>query len=158
MKNGRCSKHGGKSTGSPPGARNALKHGIYSAGLLPEEADLWDSVAVGTLDDDIRIAKLQLRRALIAQNRQADDGLELVEETTAAGPAGENGEPRPVIAQKRRRTQFDDVISRILGRIGDLEQKRAEMLERTGGNKANAAEQAKKVRDTLAAMRELTGA
>ncbi|WP_324727150.1 hypothetical protein [Pseudomonas chlororaphis] len=28
---------------------------------------MWDEIGVGTLDDDIKIAKLQLRRALLAQ-------------------------------------------------------------------------------------------
>ncbi len=165
MPNGRCSKHGGKSTGAPLGTRNALKHGIYSAALLPDEADIWDDVAIGRLDDDIRIAKLQLRRALIAQNKQHADGLELYEESINTGsPAestGNDGEPKvsmPSSSTKRRRTQYDEVISRLLGRIGDLEQKRAEMLERSGGNKANADETARKVRETLAAMRAATSA
>lgn len=31
MDNGRCRMHGGLSSGPPPGNRNALKHGRYSA-------------------------------------------------------------------------------------------------------------------------------
>ncbi|MDT2019644.1 HGGxSTG domain-containing protein [Methylocella sp. CPCC 101449] len=31
MSNGRCRMHGGLSSGPPPGNRNALKHGRYSA-------------------------------------------------------------------------------------------------------------------------------
>lgn len=146
--------HGGK---TPATNQNARKHGIYGAGLLDEEHDLWDAINVGSLDDDIRIAKLQLRRALIAQKNQPADGLELYEQTMNGG-GGDGSEEKPAASIKRRRTQYDDIISRLLGRIGDLELKRSEMLERTGGGKANAAEQAKKVRDELAAMREQTNA
>lgn len=149
--------HGGASGGPPKGSHNARKHGIYGAGLLDEEHDLWDDIAVGSLDDDIRIAKLQLRRALIAQKNQPADGLELYEQTMNGG-GGDGAEEKPSASMKRRRTQYDDIISRLLGRIGDLEQKRAEMMERTGGDKANAAETARKVREALEAMRQATGA
>jgi cellulose synthase/poly-beta-1,6-N-acetylglucosamine synthase-like glycosyltransferase len=149
--------HGGASPGGAKGNQNARKHGIYSAGLLDEEHDLWDDIGVGTLDDDIRIAKLQLRRALIAQKNQPADGLELYEETMNGG-GGDGAEEKPAASMKRRRTQYDDIISRLLGRIGDLEQKRAEIMERTGGDKANAAETARKVREALEAMRQATGA
>lgn len=149
--------HGGASPGGAKGNQNARKHGIYGAGLLDEEHDLWDDIAVGSLDDDIRIAKLQLRRALIAQKKQPADGLELYEQTMNGG-GGDGAEEKPAASMKRRRTQYDDIISRLLGRIGDLEQKRAEMMERTGGDKANADEVARKVREALAAMRQATGA
>lgn len=149
--------HGGASPGGATGNQNARKHGIYGAGLLDEEHDLWDDIAVGSLDDDIRIAKLQLRRALIAQKNQPADGLELYEQTMNGG-GGDGAEEKPSASMKRRRTQYDDIISRLLGRIGDLEQKRAEMMERTGGDKANAAETARKVREALEAMRQATGA
>lgn len=149
--------HGGASPGGAKGNQNARKHGIYGAGLLEEEHDLWDEIGVGTLDDDIRIARLQLRRALIAQKNQPADGLELYEQTMNGG-GGDGAEEKPAASMKRRRTQYDDIISRLLGRIADMEQKRAEMLERTGGNKANAEEIARKVREALAAMRQATGA
>lgn len=146
--------HGGK---TPATNQNARKHGIYGAGLLDEEHELWDDIGVGSLDDDIRIARLQLRRALIAQKNQPADGLELYEQTMNGG-GGDGAEEKPAASMKRRRTQYDDIITRLLGRIGDLEQKRAEMMERTGGDKANAAEIARKVREALAAMRQATGA
>lgn len=65
--NGRSRKHGGISTGAPKGNQNARKHGIYSDKLPADEQGMWDEIDVGTLDDDIKIAKLQLRRALLAQ-------------------------------------------------------------------------------------------
>ena len=49
MRNGRCDMHGGKSTGPPKGNTNALKHGIYSKRLTPEEVELWDKIPIGTL-------------------------------------------------------------------------------------------------------------
>jgi len=40
MANGKCRFHGGKSTGAPPGNRNAWKHGGYSAEALEERRQL----------------------------------------------------------------------------------------------------------------------
>ena len=78
MPNGRCRMHGGKAAETHKGNQNARKHGIYSDAIQAEESELWDQIDVGSLDDDIRIAKLQLRRALIAQNKaEAGDGLDL---------------------------------------------------------------------------------
>lgn len=149
--------HGGTNPGAPKANQRARKHGIYGAGLLDEEHDLWDDIAIGSLDDDIRIAKLQLRRALIAQKNQPADGLELYEQTMNGG-GGDGAEEKPAASMKRRRTQYDDIITRLLGRIAGMEQTRAEMLERTGGGKANADEIARKVREALAAMKQVTGA
>jgi uncharacterized protein YjcR len=35
MPNGRCRMHGGMSPGAPKGNRNAVKHGFYSAEIVP---------------------------------------------------------------------------------------------------------------------------
>lgn len=126
MANGRCRVHGGASTGpkNASGNQNARKHGIYSDALTADEAGIWDEINVGTLDDDIKIAKLQLRRALIAQAKAEEgDGLDLDVETDSNGPAGSTR------STQRRRRGYEDIINRLLGRIGDLEAKRAELLK-----------------------------
>ncbi|AVX13810.1 HGGxSTG domain-containing protein [Stutzerimonas stutzeri] len=143
MPNGRCRKHGGTSTGAPAGNQNARKHGIYSAAIQADEADLWDEIAIGSLDDDIRIAKLQLRRALIAQAKaEAGDGLDVDSHTVsfnAPDSGADDDTPQKGYrseSTQRRRRDYEDIINRLLGRIGDLEVKRSDLL------KANPPEQA----------------
>ncbi|AYN94419.1 hypothetical protein EAW52_10835 [Pseudomonas sp. LTJR-52] len=131
MANGRCRVHGGTSTGPKNsfGNQNARKHGIYSDSLTDEEQSIWDEIGVGTLDDDIKIAKLQLRRALVAQAKAEDgDGLELEVDTDSSGPAGST------ITRQRKRRGYEDIINRLLGRIGDLEAKRADIMKKLEGD------------------------
>lgn len=138
MPNGRCRRHGGASTGAPKGNQNARKHGIYSDTLTADEQGLWDEIGIGTLDDDIKIAKLQLRRALIAQAKaEAGDGLDLdLESINIRGtdPVEEGETPRepgqPSTTIQRRRRGYEDIINRLLGRIGDLESKRADIIKK----------------------------
>lgn len=138
MPNGRCRMHGGKATETHKGNQNARKHGIYSDTLTSDEQGMWDEISVGSLDDDIKIAKLQLRRALIAQAKaEAGDGLDLdLESISVRGTdpveegetAKEPGQPSTTI--QRRRRGYEDIINRLLGRIGDLEAKRADLIKK----------------------------
>ncbi|MDU9398041.1 HGGxSTG domain-containing protein [Pseudomonas sp. zfem003] len=127
MPNGRCRMHGGKAAETHKGNQNARKHGIYSDALAEDEHDLWDMIDVESLDDQIKIAELQLRRALIAQSKaQAGDGLDLDSVTENSGSGEEGGYSNT--SQQRRRRPYEDIINRLLGRIGDLKVKRAAMI------------------------------
>ena len=131
MANGRCRMHGGKSTGAPKANQNARTHGIYSDALVEDERSLWDQVEVGNLDNAIRIAHLQLRRAMIAQRAaEAGDGLDLDAEIESSGGGKEGGGDST--STQRRRRPYEDIINRLLGRIGDLEAKRAEIINKAG--------------------------
>ena len=144
MANGRCRVHGGNSTGPKvqTGNQNARKHGIYSDTLTADEQGLWEQIDVSSLDDEIRIAELQLRRALIAQNKaEAGDGLDLdLDSVNTVLPAvsdddeeGSGEQPRQTTTVQRRRRPYEDIINRLLGRIGDLKAKRAEMMKKQEG-------------------------
>lgn len=123
MANGRCRMHGGKNTGAPEGNQNARTHGIYSDAITDDEKGLWGQVEIGSLDNAIRIAHLQLRRALAAQMKaEAEDGLDL--------DATTHDEGRGTLTTNRRRRPYEDIINRLLGRIGDLESKRAEIMSK----------------------------
>jgi hypothetical protein len=116
----RCKLHGGA---SPSTNQNARKHGIYSAVLLPEEEELYESIAVGDLDQEIKMARLQLRRAMLAQT--VSGGKPELDEFTAHKGKGSRGKPRE---EHHRVRNYMDPIQRLLGRIGDLELKRAQLL------------------------------
>lgn len=63
MKNGRCRVHGGASTGAPKGNSNATTHGFYSDALFDEaERELYARAEPGSVDDEIKLAKVKLFR------------------------------------------------------------------------------------------------
>ena len=64
MANGRCRVHGGASTGpkKQDGNTNAVAHGFYSGALLADERPLYERAEIGSLDDEIRLAKVKLFR------------------------------------------------------------------------------------------------
>lgn len=134
----RCKLHGGAASKANKGNQSARKHGIYSDTLTADEQSLWNDIGIGTLDDDIKIAKLQLRRALIAQAKaESGDGLDLdLESINIRGtePVEEGETPQepgqPTTTIQRRRRGYEDIINRLLGRIGDLESKRADMIKK----------------------------
>jgi len=75
MPNGRCRMHGGivkpwkNKNQFKPGNKAALIHGLYSAELTEEEIELLPYIKVGTLDDEIKMLKLLLRRYFIADKK-----------------------------------------------------------------------------------------
>jgi len=136
--NGRCNLHGGKSTGAP-GNKNALKFGIYSQGIKESEEDLWRQIEVGTLDDEIKIMKIQLARAVKAQ-REFEEEIE-----TAGSDKGKTGfelseiKASDLDGKKRKevikkRPDFRKIIYTLSGRIGKLEAQRKNISEDGGNN------------------------
>ena len=150
----RCRMHGGK---TPKGTRGNRSHGIYSDALTDEETGLWaDIVArLGTVDEEIHMVRVQLRRALIAQHKadaaKGRASLEMVE--IRESDAGFEGGPRVDVISKR--TDFHAIIDRLSGRLANLEKTRAELLaaEREAG--ADPADKAREVAEALKAMRTL---
>lgn len=58
----RCRLHGGAASKANKGNVHAVKHGFYSDALLPEEKLLYERAEVGSLDDEIRLARVKLHR------------------------------------------------------------------------------------------------
>jgi len=94
---------------------------------MPGEAELFDDIKSDQLEQELKIAKLQLRRALLAQNHNGDKPV--LDEFTAYKGKGSKSKTRE---ERHRRVNYIDVIQKLLGRIGDLELKRALLLERGG--------------------------
>lgn len=95
---GRCKFHGGASTGAPKGNQNARKHGIYSKSLLDDEKVLWDEIEIGDLEQEIKLCRIQLRRAFALHSENPDC------------------------------LDFFDISNRLFARIGSLEKLQAEMM------------------------------
>ena len=147
MPNGRCRLHGGKSTGAPPGNKNAVIHGIYAEGLRADERPLWHEITLGTVDDEIKLLKFQLRRCLVAQRlgEESPTDAQLLEITeiadkteTSLSSAGDAKAAVPVETKTRsitrHRPDYRALIQRLTGLISTLELRRQRLLQKPVGS------------------------
>lgn len=158
----RCRRHGGTNPGPKKGSRHALKHGIYSDVLSPEDKKTYDRIELGSIDDEIRIARVQLRRALQEQERQrafaeatVDElrkGMEVQEIKTISGPNAA-GQIQQSIEIKRTRKDYSKRIGQLLRLIAELE---ARKLELGQANPGSAEEIAAKIKKALDQMDEIS--
>jgi len=127
----RCLLHGGASTGAGnparPGNRNALKHGLYSKRLTDEEMAMLPLMPVGSLDEEIRLARALLQRTLGAE--LGEEKLLTIDRVILSRPGAE---------LTYRPPQYLEQIIRLLGRIGRLEVARAELLAESSAPAAKA--------------------
>ena len=136
MANGRCRMHGGKSTGAPKGNKNNLKAGgIYSQFLTDEERVISTEMELGSLDEELKLCKIRLMRALKAEAEQQAqveefDKLELEalnESPSLIGGLPDNDE---LIQTKQfRRRDYGAIIDRLIARIESLETRRASLIQ-----------------------------
>jgi hypothetical protein len=119
----RCKLHGGRSTGSPSSATNAIKHGIYAKKLSPAERIKADELQSGSVDDELTLCRILLGRAL-QKEKEHGAKLELYEVTCKPG------EERQVLFKRR---DHADIVDRLVGRIASLEKTRARLLGMSGG-------------------------
>ncbi len=134
MENGRCRMHGGK---TPKGQMNNLRHGVYAEALTESEKEAWERIPIGSIDDEIRLAKLQLKRAFKAQMDAVGIKQERVEKllgriekepsdlrvSEIRAELDDNGQINR--SATKRRPDYWILIDRLLGRVGKLESTRA---------------------------------
>lgn len=70
---GRCRRHGGVSVKKSPEQlarrpKKSLARGLYTDALFPWEEDVYGAVMIGTLEEELRLLRVQLRRAVMAQH------------------------------------------------------------------------------------------
>lgn len=139
MDNGRCRMHGGTSSGAPEKNLNAVKHGFYSDALLPEERTLYERAEVGSLDDEIRLARVKLhryvQRAGSLELLDAVDGaLEVIRKTGMAyDQAAKEMVPYDKTEIKAAAPDYADLIIRQIDLIRKLELARAEIKDDDDG-------------------------
>lgn len=124
----RCKLHGGASKGPPKGSANAIKHGFYSDALQADELELYQRAEVGSLDDEIRLAKVKLFRYVKASgsttmSEMVDGALEVI--------AKQGTDMRDIPYDKRElkaeAPNYAELIIKTLDLIRKLEQARIEM-------------------------------
>jgi hypothetical protein len=135
MTNGRCRYHGGLSTGpkdTTNSSRNALKHGIYATRFTDEELALSQELKLGNVDEELRLMRLRLRRALEAEHQaNGEPELDEVIERDISSDIGARSE------EKKRVRDYNGIVDRIVGRIESLEMKRMELLKHEEGGEAD---------------------
>lgn len=122
MGNGRCRMHGGM---TPETNQNAAKPGsLYSQHLTDEEKAQFDAIELGSLDDEIRLTKIRLARAL-AQEAERGERLEIDSAVRRRGPAtGDTPGPETSEVYTKRR-DYVAIVDRLTARIASLEARRA---------------------------------
>jgi hypothetical protein len=119
----RCKLHGGASTGPRKGSRNAAKPGsLYSAYLTAEEKKIATALTLGSVDEEIRLTRIRLMRALRLEEERADTA-ELESEVEREGA-------EKVTAKSEKHYKVRDyagLIDRLTARIAMLEKTRAEL-------------------------------
>jgi hypothetical protein len=129
----RCKLHGGASTGAPKGNSNAVKHGFYSDALLPDERLLYERAEVGSLDDEIRLARVKLHRYVrlsgsIELQDMVDGALEVTRKIGMAyDPATEDMAPYDKKEFKAAAPDYADLIIRQVDLIRKLELARRDL-------------------------------
>lgn len=124
MPNGRCRMHGGK---SPATNQNAVTHGIYAQTLSQAERDQWDGLQLGGVDDELKLCRLRLMRALNAENMRGDKP-ELDEITIKP-----NAEGKATGEKKYKRRDYVGIVDKLMARIESLEKTRAALMLANGG-------------------------
>ena len=133
MPNGRCRMHGGKSKGAKnkqahDGNTRAVTHGLYCNALLPEERALWDRVQLGSLDDEIRLARVKLYRLVkMSGSSEVSDLVDSAMEVAKRYEVHPTFGPMEKREIKVKTTQYGDLIVRQIDVIRKLELARREL-------------------------------
>lgn len=132
--NGRCRMHGGTSKGPKqakrPGNTNAVTHGFYSDALRGDELKLWNRVELGSLDDELRLARVKLHRLV----RLAGDA-DVAELIDSAIEVAKKRDTHPELGEfekseiKVKVPQYGDLIVRQIDVIRKLELARLQLAE-----------------------------
>ncbi|WP_434676215.1 HGGxSTG domain-containing protein [Pseudomonas sp. D3-10] len=118
----RCKLHGGGASKANKANKHAAKPGsIYSQFLTDDENAILSTIELGRVDDELRLTRIRLMRAL---NRENEFGNEL-EIDSEKLETGENG--GTTTTSKVR--DYSSLIDRLTARIESLERTRAELLK-----------------------------
>lgn len=118
----RCKLHGGKSSGPQnlSGNKNAAKPGsIYSQFLTDEENNLLASIELGRVDDELRLTRIRLMRALSREN-EFGNTLEIDSEKLEDGERTTTNKVR----------DYSGLIDRLTARVESLERTKEDLETR----------------------------
>ncbi len=160
----RCRYHGGVQggQGAPRANQNAVSHGIYSQALTPDEQILFASLEARSLDDEILMTKIRLRRAFRAEHLQdlalaadpdTEHGLHLIERRVSTAPSEEGGGMVTTRSALRKRSDFSHIIDRLVMQLTRLV---AQKLALEGDASPDIEKTAAKIREAVGLARSGT--
>ncbi|ETF06892.1 HGGxSTG domain-containing protein [Pseudomonas moraviensis] len=118
----RCKLHGGAASKANKANKHAAKPGsIYSQFLTDEENDLLASIELGRVDDELRLTRIRLMRALARENEFGNE-LEIDSEKVETGEMGG-------VTTTSKVRDYSGLIDKLTARIESLERTRAELLK-----------------------------
>lgn len=129
MPNGRCRVHGGPSKGAPKGSHNAATHGIYVKHLSAAEQADYTALELGSVDHELRLARIRLSRALAAEAQWA--GKAELDEVTENEGGGATIATRTVKSKVR---DYATLIDKLTARVESLERTRKLLDAGSGDN------------------------
>lgn len=118
----RCKLHGGKSSGpkEQKGNKNAAKPGsIYSQFLTDDENDMLANIELGRVDDELRLTRIRLMRALGRENEFGNE-LEIDSEKIEDGEKATTSKVR----------DYSALIDRLTARVESLERTKEDLETR----------------------------
>ena len=120
----RCKLHGGKSPGAAKGNRYAARPGsLYSRFLSDEEQGIAASIELGNVDEELRLTRIRLMRALQREQDRGDEA-ELDERVERDG--AENVTAR--MEEKYKVRDYSALIDKLTARVESLEARRAALV------------------------------
>src|SRR3954468_12094404 len=131
----RCRLHGGA---TPTKTKGNRKHGLYSAYLTEAEQEQWDSIQLGVVDEELKMLRIYLARCVALDAQISKDPNSTVNsasmELTEIRRSSVTDGPTHIDAISRR-PDIPGRMNWLVGRIGQLEKIRAELLaaERDNG-------------------------
>lgn len=137
----RCKLHGGGASKANKGNKHAVTPGsIYSRYYTEEEKLVADQIELGKVDEELRLTRIRLMRALA---REAEHGNTLELDSEKREPVIIDGVAVAGAEQVTTTTKVRDysaLIDKLTARIESLERTRVELLkaEKAGGGKDEA--------------------
>lgn len=133
MANGRCRMHGGSSVGggAPAANANAAKPGsLYSKFYTDEEQLLADQIKLGQVDEELRLTRIRLMRAMA---REQVVGGEFELDSEKVEPLEIDGQDTGLskITTTKKVRDYWALVDRLTARIESLERTRAELAKHT---------------------------
>lgn len=121
--------------------KKVVSSNLYADGLLPNETEIYGTIKIGELDEELRVARIQLRRLWVAQKAYQEALLTTDFFNTEGGvivelpfedksTVGEDGNVIPgktVIKKVRRYDDYTLSINKTLDQISKIEIRRAEL-------------------------------
>lgn len=130
MANGRCRMHGGVNKGPPTANANAAKPGsLYSKFYSDEELLLADQIKLGQVDEELRLTRIRLMRAMAHEQEHANT---LEADTEKREPIEVDGvvvEGSEKVTTTTKVRDYWMLIDRLTARIESLERTRISLVE-----------------------------